>query len=127
MVTRRHARSDAPPAHVKADMDDIRWFKRYYLEQTFCGIYFLFDGSACVYVGQSNNVHARVQNHKTQGLKTFDSYTWMPCDPGDLGYWENHYIAKFNPRDNRAGVIRRSNMIDDRMTNLLKTMPLSDL
>ena len=125
-MTKRHKRSDPPWATAKATLDEIRWFKRYHIEATFCGVYFLFDGDECVYVGKSGNVHARVQQHKTQGLKGFESYTWMPAEPDDVGYWELHYIEKINPRLNQSGrVLQKSYGVENRSAKLLETAPKS--
>ena len=64
------------------------------------GVYFLFLSDECVYVGQSVNVHRRVQEHLVQGVKEFDSYAWTPVQKENLVLAEAAYIAKLQPRLN---------------------------
>lgn len=64
------------------------------------GIYFLFDGDTCVYVGQSIQVHARAREHFSS--KKYDSYSWLPVPASDLSRWEQHYITLLRPRLNIA-------------------------
>jgi len=67
-----------------------------------CGVYFLFDGNECIYVGQSRHVHVRVREHRTNNSakKTFDSYAFLPVALKDLDAIEAHYIALMRPRLN---------------------------
>ena len=63
------------------------------------GIYFLINNSKVVYVGQSHAILRRVAAHKAEGVKKFDSYSYLE-HAGDLDELEFNYILKFNPRHN---------------------------
>lgn len=69
-----------------------------------CGVYFLFSGDECVYVGKSLQVHTRVREHRTKNStkKEFDSYAFIPCEAGKLDELEAHYIAMMRPRLNES-------------------------
>lgn len=43
------------------------------------GVYFLFDGEECVYVGRSVEVKTRIKKHIREGEKEFDGYAIMRC------------------------------------------------
>lgn len=66
------------------------------------GIYFLFKGDECVYVGKSRRVHMRVAEHMRRDFrfKDFDSYSWVPCTEADASSLEAYYIALLRPRLN---------------------------
>lgn len=65
-----------------------------------CGVYFLFHGSECVYVGQSDNVFGRVRQHFPS--KMFDSFSWLQVAQRDLDRVEREYIEAISPRLNIA-------------------------
>ena len=69
-----------------------------------CGVYFLFKGSECVYVGQSLNVNRRMRDHRTR--IDFDVYTWMPVTPAQLAVVERMYINALRPVHNHMHVIK---------------------
>lgn len=74
------------------------------IETSACGIYFLFKGSYCVYVGQSRQVHVRVREHRLKKLeKDFDSYAWIPCKPENLDNEELRFIKTLRPKLNVMG------------------------
>jgi hypothetical protein len=62
------------------------------------GIYFLFLDGVCVYVGQSMNLHARVDAHLRR--IPFDSYSWINVPEGDALTVERHYIRLLKPQYN---------------------------
>lgn len=62
-----------------------------------CGVYFLVKKRSVIYVGQSINVHTRVQAHKR--CKDFDSYCFIPCKKDDLNVLESLYIHALSPKD----------------------------
>lgn len=62
------------------------------------GIYFLFLGGKCVYVGQSMTLHARVDQHVKR--IQFDSYSWINVPEGDALTVERHYINLLRPVHN---------------------------
>lgn len=66
-------------------------------ENNNCGVYFLVAKGRVTYVGQSVNVHTRVQTHKR--YKEFDSYCFIPCEKDDLNVLESLYIHAFSPKD----------------------------
>ncbi len=62
-----------------------------------CGVYFLVHEGAVIYVGQSVNVYARVYTHKQEGHKSFDSFTFIPCEKEELDILESLYIHALCP------------------------------
>lgn len=60
------------------------------------GIYFLLDGDSVVYVGQSENILARVTAH-LYGRNRFNNYAYIRCELNELDKLESYYIAKFQP------------------------------
>lgn len=66
-----------------------------------CGVYFLYKGSECVYVGKSTHVDDRVADHRR--IKDFDAYSWMPVEPESLAVVEMSFIAVLRPRYNVTG------------------------
>ncbi len=65
------------------------------------GVYFLIKDGRVVYVGKSNNVHRRIQEHLKQ--KCFDRINVIECPEPELGRIEAHYIRAFRPVLNIAG------------------------
>lgn len=64
------------------------------------GIYFLLEYGEIVYVGQSQDCRARIQQHARE--KEFDSYSIFQCPAHvDLDTMEAAHIAHYLPRDNR--------------------------
>jgi len=63
-----------------------------------CGVYFLVKGNRVVYVGQSVNVYSRAANHFNN--KTFDSWSFIPCEEKDLDVLESLYIHFLQPAQN---------------------------
>lgn len=82
------------------------------------GVYFLFHGGACVYVGQSRKPHARVTEHI--GRILFDEYAVMLCRHDELNSLELHYIKLLKPLYNRKGSSRGPTVGG---TNLLLSSP----
>lgn len=66
------------------------------------GIYFLVHKGEVVYVGQSQNIYARIQAHKTENKKKFDRiFVSVVKDPFiDLSVIEKHFILKLKPKYN---------------------------
>ena len=70
-----------------------------------CGIYFLIEDRAIVYVGKSVNILRRVYEHisiKEYGAskKGFDSFSFVTVDAARLDDMEKHYISEFLPKYN---------------------------
>lgn len=65
------------------------------------GIYFLFRGVSLTYIGQSDNILARIGQHRTSG-KMFDSFSIFRCGKDWLLPLEAAFIRKFSPPENRA-------------------------
>lgn len=57
------------------------------------GVYFLFQGSALVYIGQSKDVERRISTHNIK----HDSYRVIPCAIADLSHYEKRLINYFKP------------------------------
>ena len=66
------------------------------------GVYILLDKDEIVYVGKSNNVHARVVTHITDFpcYGQFDSYAVVETQD-ELDLMEIAYITKYKPKFNR--------------------------
>lgn len=63
------------------------------------GVYFLIRHAEVVYVGQSVNIHARMNQHR-QAKKDFDSFAFIRCEREHLDVLESLYIHTFRPRLN---------------------------
>lgn len=66
------------------------------------GIYFLFKGDEIVYVGQSLNIFHRVEGHKAEGSKEFDSACFFECPVDKLDEYEIIAIRALAPKYNKA-------------------------
>lgn len=67
-----------------------------------CGVYLLILGDDVVYVGQSIDVVARVNNHVNERKKQFDRAVYFECHEGHLKEVEWAFILKLKPRYNRG-------------------------
>lgn len=65
------------------------------------GVYFLFLNEEIVYIGQSQNVYVRIQNHINEKVKVFNRafVQFIPLE-FDLQEVEKHYILKYRPKYN---------------------------
>jgi hypothetical protein len=63
-------------------------------------VYFLLQGSAVVYVGQTNNIHKRIGEHLTDSSKTFDAYHFIKVAESEAQMVEAAYIRKLRPKFN---------------------------
>jgi len=70
------------------------------------GIYLLKKKGTIIYVGQSIDVGARLNQHKNK--IDFDSYDTIGCSTFNLDYMEQLYIDKYNPSENRAKKVHTS-------------------
>ena len=68
----------------------------------FSGIYFLCRGDAVVYVGQSGNPGARIEQHTSD--KEFDVAYVLPIPPPALNEVERAFIRIIQPKYNNAAV-----------------------
>ena len=64
------------------------------------GIYFLFDGSNLVYIGQSENIFKRVPIHLE--TKKFDNWNYIEFVEDDLNILEAEFILKYKPKYNKS-------------------------
>jgi len=66
------------------------------------GVYFLIKDGICVYVGSSENIHARVIEHRKSEGKTsdFDEYAFVPCQIETMRDMERKYIREWEPIHN---------------------------
>lgn len=90
-------------AYIVSRLDILR-LKRHPATHALCGVYFLFLGRNCVYVGQSNNIFVRMRDHQLprSGKKEFDSFSYIEVPPQSLDAVEAYYITLFNPSLNIA-------------------------
>jgi len=65
-------------------------------------VYFLIDGDKIVYIGQAINLRRRLQQHKSQCVKTFTHFAFVLCDTANLAETESEYLmahkTKYNVR-----------------------------
>lgn len=68
------------------------------------GVYALFDGNKCVYIGQSNNCMRRIGEHFGDTEKEFDSYEVFDLTENiskkDKDYIEEYLIKEITPKYN---------------------------
>lgn len=64
------------------------------------GVYLLIKDGKVVYVGQTGDIIARVSFHITEGVKQFDSFSYVECLQTELNNVEAHYIYEFCPTYN---------------------------
>jgi hypothetical protein len=64
------------------------------------GIYFLTAAAEVVYIGQSKCLMSRIGGHLLDGLKEFDSVSWITCEARELNRLERAHIAIYRPRLN---------------------------
>jgi hypothetical protein len=62
-----------------------------------CGVYYLWDGAAVLYVGASSHVEKRIRQHVNQSDIDFCGYFCDPCAPEELRERELAAIAEFSP------------------------------
>lgn len=87
---------------AKKACDDVYLLPRFKPKHQ-AGIYFLFKGNECVYVGQSRKPHARVHDHI--GVIDYDEFAILPCAADALNRTELHYIKKLMPKSNKKGAV----------------------
>lgn len=61
-------------------------------------IYFLFDDTKIVYIGQTRNLKWRIPNHFD---KAWTHIRWIPCERAKMFYWEKRLIRYFKPKYNK--------------------------
>lgn len=66
------------------------------------GIYFLCHQSQVVYVGQSENIGARIIEHEKNPEKVFDSIYWIMCPINRLNSLESAFIRHLQPKYNKT-------------------------
>ena len=71
-----------------------------------CGIYYLWDGAAVLYVSSSRDVYARVAEHCRGGLD-FCGFFFDACDPAEMPQKEAAAIREFDPPYNQVYSPRR--------------------
>lgn len=68
-----------------------------------CGVYFLRLHGKVVYVGQSVNILARVNQHVSAGRIDFNEVEYLRCSPDDLNDYEGFFIRFLRPVENGWG------------------------
>lgn len=71
--------------------------RQFYFQQR--GLYFLFDGDELVYVGQTEDLDARLSVHR-KSEKKWNSYAFLPCFLENMDSLEARYIIRYSPRYN---------------------------
>lgn len=72
------------------------------------GVYFLFDGDELVYIGQSKDIQNRVQTHMDEGVKKFDSFSYIYLElPVDRDVIERGLINEYLPKYNNDSLTKK--------------------
>ena len=66
------------------------------------GIYYLYKNCIIVYIGQTQNLPQRIINHIKDGVKDFDSYSFLSIPYGSLDEREFNKIVKHKPIYNKS-------------------------
>jgi hypothetical protein len=77
------------------------------------GIYFLFQGDALQYIGQSSAVYERVSTHRRQRKIPFDNWRFVNTTLAELDTVEATYIHAFRPPYNRGPYNRGQHRSND--------------
>lgn len=64
------------------------------------GVYLLLLGGEVVFVGQSEDVAAKIEHHFRERIKVFDSAIYYPVQVLQLDEFEAELIGKYSPRYN---------------------------
>jgi hypothetical protein len=67
------------------------------------GVYFLYRDGIVVYVGQARDIRRRVASHMADGVKDFDSVSFIPFAVDKLLSAEARYIRRLRPMYNLVG------------------------
>ena len=67
------------------------------------GIYFLTTGDRCVYVGQTDNLIARLATHQREKAGEFSNVLFLEAPEGNMDAAELDLIRYLTPRLNKAG------------------------
>lgn len=65
------------------------------------GVYHLIRDGVVVYVGQTENIFARLGGHR---VKDFDDVAFFPCEVSELDTLEEEHLARLRPALNSEGV-----------------------
>lgn len=71
-----------------------------------CGVYFLRRHGVVIYVGQSVNILARINQHVSAGKIIFDEVEYLRCDQSDLNDYEGFFIRFLRPAENGWGRVK---------------------
>lgn len=63
------------------------------------GVYFLILNKEIIYIGMTNHVFRRINQHQNDG-KIFDSFFYIKCQKEKCAELEKFYIKKFMPKFN---------------------------
>jgi len=66
------------------------------------GVYLLLDKEEVVYVGSSQDFETRIETHRTNNKKVFDSYIFLPCKKELLIKAETKLVTRFFPKYNKS-------------------------
>lgn len=73
------------------------------LDEPLRGIYFLTSGDRCVYVGQTDNLLARLATHQRKKSGEFDSVLFFEAPKGSMDAAELDMIKYLTPKLNKTG------------------------
>lgn len=93
------------------------------------GIYFLIKQGCIIYIGQTQDLKTRLQNHAD---KDFDAFRFISCEADKLNYYESRWITRFRPSLNKTnkayfnrGVKKHPGRVDIRLTQEIHDMAIN--
>lgn len=66
------------------------------------GVYFLTNKGKIVYVGQSGDISKRIKQHIKEGIKIFDSFSFLKCGIRETSWQEARFINMYKPIYNKV-------------------------
>lgn len=81
-------------------LEEVAILRRAVPLKAVAGVYFLISGAKVRYVGKTNNLFKRIEEHRLK--RVFESYALLPCSADDASVMEARYIAALKPEWNVA-------------------------
>lgn len=73
---------------------------QYIHQPAISGVYLLLLGTEVIFVGQSEDVRAKIDQHFRERVKVFDTAIYYPCSLLDLDNVEADFVERYAPRHN---------------------------
>lgn len=90
------------------------------------GIYFVYDGPDCLYVGQARNIKERWAGHhrKKQIAQKHPNatITWVEAKEGELDSLERRYIQELDPKLNGRRIIQDRPLSEEESVKIMNVI-----